>query len=181
MELELRNIEMNELNRDLFSHFIRRQVVTECFRKMEGQWVTKENPFVDDWSEEDYEELLYYLKNTVRTGGLLVGSFYDNKLKGFVSVEGNPIGSKGQYYDLSSIHVSEDCRGQGIGKLLFLRAKEYVRERGGKKLYISAHSAVETQAFYRSMGCVEAEEYIAEHVAREPRDCQLECDVILKS
>ena len=46
-----------------------------------------------------------------------------------------------------------------------------------RKLYISAHSAVETQSFYRAMGCVEAEAYCAEHVEREPFDCQLECAI----
>lgn len=45
---------------------------------------------------------------------------------------------------------------------------------GGQKLYISAHSAVESQAFYRKMGCVEAEEYDPAHTAAEPCDCQLE-------
>ena len=48
-------------------------------------------------------------------------------------------------------------------------------ENGAGKLYISAHSAVESQAFYKSMGCVEAGEYNPEHVEKEPYDCQLEC------
>ena len=43
------------------------------------------------------------------------------------------------------------------------------------KLYISAHSAVESQAFYKAMGCVEAEVYHQGHVEEEPYDCQLEC------
>ena len=43
-----------------------------------------------------------------------------------------------------------------------------------EKLYISAHSAVESQAFYKSLGCVEASEYSLYHVSREPFDCQLE-------
>lgn len=46
-----------------------------------------------------------------------------------------------------------------------------------KKLYISDHSAVESQAFYRAMGCVEAREYNEEHVLREPYDCQLEIEL----
>ena len=49
--------------------------------------------------------------------------------------------------------------------------------RGAKKLYISAHSAVETQAFYRAMGCVEAQEYNQKHVEAEPYDCQMECSL----
>lgn len=45
---------------------------------------------------------------------------------------------------------------------------------GAQALYISAHSSVESQAFYKAMGCVEAKEYQAFHVEKEPCDCQLE-------
>ena len=77
--------------------------------------------------------------------------------------------------DLSSIHVSQDVRAQGIGRQLFDRAKAFAKARGAEKLYISAHSAVESQAFYRAMGCKEAQEYNQSHVDKEPFDCQLEC------
>lgn len=36
-------------------------------------------------------------------------------------------------------------------------------------------SLYESQAFYKKMGCVEAEQYNREHVDKEPYDCQLEC------
>lgn len=48
-------------------------------------------------------------------------------------------------------------------------------ENGAKKLYISAYSAVESQSFYKAMGCMEAQVYNMEHVEKEPYDCQLEC------
>ena len=62
----------------------------------------------------------------------------------------------------------------GIGKQLFQMASTWAREKGAKKLYISAHSSIESQAFYKAMGCVEALEYNKEHVEKEPCDCQLE-------
>lgn len=31
------------------------------------------------------------------------------------------------------------------------------------------------QAFYRALGCVEAQVYNKEHVEKEPYDCQMEC------
>ncbi len=55
------------------------------------------------------------------------------------------------------------------------KPKNWAKKKGGKKLYISAHSAVETQAFYQMMGCVDAEEYDPHHVEAEPFDRQLEC------
>lgn len=98
-------------------------------------------------------------------------------MKGFVSAESELFGGEQKYLDLSSIHVSEDMRGQEIGKALFLEAKQWAKERGAKKLYISAHSAVESQAFYKVMGCVEAQVYHQKHVEDEPYDCQLECEI----
>ena len=128
----------------------------------------------DQWSERDYEVLVKCLKNTAETGGLVLGAFADGKLKGLVSVEGRPMGRAGNYRDLSSLHVSEECRGMGIGRALFDAAADWARNQGAEKLYISGHSAVETQAFYRAMGCVEAQEYDPVHTAAEPYDCQLE-------
>lgn len=84
-------------------------------------------------------------------------------------------GGEQKYLDLSSIHISEDMRNKGIGTTLFLAAKEWAKNNGARKLYISAHSAVESQAFYKKMGCVEAEVYNQELVEKEPYDCQLEC------
>ena len=60
-----------------------------------------------------------------------------------------------------------------------LRKKTWAKEHAAEKLYISDHSAVESQAFYRSMGCVEAKEHNRAHVEKEPWDCQLECVLLL--
>lgn len=170
-----RKLQPDEINPELFHAFHRRQIVTKCWRKEAGQWVIRDVPFIDDWNADELEELVCSLKNTAASGGLVYGAFISGALKGFLSVEAAPIGSRMQYMDLSNIHVSQEVRGQGIGRELFLAAKSFAKERNKEKLYISAHSAVESQAFYRAMGCVEAEEYNQEHVQKEPYDCQLEC------
>ena len=170
-----RELSEEEINRELFGKFIRHQKVVDCLRKEEGKWVIREDPFTDDWSESDYQILVKCLRNTIHTGGFVYAAFYDERLKGFVSVEPDLFGGQQKYLDLSSIHVSEDMRGKGIGKSLFLAAKEWAKNNGGNKLYISAHSAVESQVFYKAMGCVEAEVYHKGHVEEEPYDCQLEC------
>ena len=56
---------------------------------------------------------------------------------------------------------------------LFSRAKAWARAAGAGKPCISARSVVESQAFYRAMGCVEAQVYNERDVAAEPFDCQL--------
>ncbi len=160
---------------ELFQDFHRRQVVDLCWRKIDGRWQQKPDPFIDDWSQEDYAFLVSCLQNTVRTGGLVLGAFVDGRLKGFTSVEPGLFGKNQEYLDLSSIHVSEELRGQGVGRELIRRVKEWAKAQGARKLYISAHSAAETQAFYKAMGCVEAEEYNMAHAEKEPFDCQLEC------
>lgn len=170
-----RNLNESELNRELFKDFRRRQVVTKCRRKEGGEWVIKDDPFVDDWTDADYGTLVSCLKNTLATGGFVHAAFIDGSLKGFVSVEPAIFGGEQRYLDLSSIHVSEDMRGSGIGRELFSAAKKWAKAHGARKLYISAHSAVESQAFYRKMGCAEAEVYHQGHVEAEPYDCQLEC------
>lgn len=163
-----------ELCSGLFAGFIRRQNVTKCRRYENGHWIVKEAPFIDDWTEADYQVLIRCLQSTIRTNGFVYAAFCDGILKGFVSVESGLFGGENKYLDLSSIHVSEDMRGRGIGSILFHAAAEWAKRHGAGKLYISSHSAVETQAFYHAVGCVEAQEYNKEHVEREPFDCQLE-------
>lgn len=175
--IEYRNLCENEIDADLFKNFIRHQVVTKCRRKENGKWVVVDAPFIDDWSKQDYEVLVSCLKNTIISGGLVYAAFYNEKLKGFVSVESGLFGGCNKYLDLSSIHVSEDMRNQGIGAALFIAAKKWAKKHGADKLYISAHSAIESQEFYKKMGCAEAKEYNQEHVDKEPYDCQLECEL----
>lgn len=173
-EIVYRRLVEEEICRELFRGFIRHQEVTKCWRREEGQWVIKDAPFVDDWTEEDYETLTDCLKRTAERGGFVCGAFCEQALKGFVSVEAELFGGEHGYLDLTSLHVSEDMRGHKIGTRLFEEARGWAEEQGARKLYISAHSAVESQAFYRAMGCVEAEACQQKHVEAEPFDCQLE-------
>lgn len=172
--MEYRSLQEKEIERELFCDFIRRQVVTKCWRKEKGEWVIKDAPFIDDWTEQDYQVLIECLKGTATSGGLVYGAFYEGRLKGFIAVLPEIFGGENKYIDLAAIHVSQDMRGTGIGTVLFKEAKRWAKEKGAEKLYISAHSAVESQAFYKRMGCVEAAWYKKEHVEKEPFDCQLE-------
>lgn len=175
--IQFREVKRQELSRRLFKSFERRQAVTDCFRMVKGKWTVQPAPFVDQWSEEDYEFLVTCLKGTAETGGVVFGAFSQGALKGFACVDARPKGKKGQYLDLCSLHVSEEMRGQGIGQNLFAMAAAWAKEHGAKKLYISSHSAMETQRFYEAMGCKDAMEPLEEHVNPEPYDRQLELDL----
>ncbi len=174
MEAVYQILTESQIKRDLFTHFERRQVVKRCWRKENGKWRLKDIPFVDDWDEKDYQFLVKCLKNTVCKGGYVFAVFYEGVLVGFASVESRRFGSRQQYVQLSCIHVSNRHRGKGIGKKLFQCAIVAAQKLGAEKLYISAHSAEETQSFYHSMGCIEAKEYDKVLSEAEPCDCQME-------
>lgn len=172
--MNYRFIAVGELTPELFSGFIRRQVVDKCVRREQGKWVIKSHPFVDDWTENDYAVLIAKLKRIVCGGGFVLAAFDGDVLKAFSAVDGNLFGRGNMYADLGEFYVSEDYRRQGVGSRLFAMTADAARSLGAKKLYISAHSAVETQAFYKSMGCVLAEQCGEAHVLNEPCDVQLE-------
>lgn len=172
--MEYREIAPGELDRALFRHFERRQEVTKCRRRENGVWVVRDAPFIDDWSRSGLCVSCAMPAKYAGHGRHCAGAFADGALKGFASVESAPLGKAGDYRDLTCLHVSAELRGRGVGRELFTRAAQWARAHGGKKLYLSAHSAVETQAFYAAMGCVEAREYNEAHVASEPFDCQME-------
>ena len=114
-----RKIEMEELKLELFRKFQRRQNVDRQLQKQGDAWVERPVSLVEEWSKEDYEFLLACLQDTIREGGVVFGAFEGNAVKGFASVSGNPLGYAGTYRDLTSLHVSRDMRGRGIGTRLF--------------------------------------------------------------
>ena len=61
-----------QVRRSLFADFHRRQVVDEVLRRVDGEWAVRHDPFIDEWSGEDYEFLIECLRRTVRTGGRLL-------------------------------------------------------------------------------------------------------------
>ena len=169
-----KELEVSEINKELFSSFDRYQEVKNCWRKEGGKWLLREVAFTEQWGSDEYEFLTQCLQNTVRQEGAVFGAFDDEELIGFASLEGQFWGSQNQYLQLSSIHTSFGKRGSGIGKKLFSLVCHKAKQRGAEKLYISAHSSEETQAFYKTLGCVEAAEYNDDLVSKEPFDCQLE-------
>lgn len=174
MPIEYRELKLEEINLELFQHFNRYQVVEKCYRKEGGAWVIKDVSFIDQWDQANWQYLIQCLQNTVQTGGCVCAAIKDGILIGFGSVENEFFGTNKQYLQLSSLHISHESRGGGIGRELFRLIARKARLMGAQKLYISAHSAIETQAFYRHNGCVDAAEVHAGLAEKEPFDCQLE-------
>ncbi len=172
---EYRMLCREDLTSDLLNSFQRRQEVTHCWRRENGSWQIRPVAFVDDWTQQDRDFVIWCMGEIQKSGGMTAGAFLDGQLKGLAAVSAEPLGSRGQYLELSGLWVSQDQRGRGIGRRLVELAKAFAREKGGEKLFVSSHPSVETQAFYQAMGFTEAEETSATHAQREPLACQIEC------
>ncbi len=176
--IEYRMLRKAEIVPELFLDFRRHQEITHCWCKEEGTWVLRpERRTIENWGEQQREFVCWCLGEILSEGGIAVGAFSDGLLKGIVSAEGTPLGSRNQYLPVAFLHVSREMRGKGIGKTLFSMAKEFAAQKGAEMLYISSQPSMETQAFYKAMGCVEAEEYIAAYVEHNPKECQIQCAV----
>ena len=108
--MNYRIIEEHKIDRALFRGFNRRQEVTLCRRRKGGEWVIEPDPFVDDWSEEDYRELIGHMKDLSLRGGFVYGAMQSNVLKGFVTVDAKALGPDNEYLDLRDLFVSADAR-----------------------------------------------------------------------
>lgn len=162
---------------ELFCGFDRTQVVRRCWRKERGEWRLKDIAFEEHWNAADFVKLTEELRRIAREGGAVLAALEQGRMTGFAAVPSRRFGSSAQYVQLAELYVSAESRGQGLGRALFVRACEAASALGARKLYISAHSSEETQAFYRRMGCVEAREYDPELTALEPCDCQMEYEL----
>lgn len=177
LHFEIHELKEDDLRKSLFDSFNRHQIVTECWRRENGAWVLKPIAFVEEWNRSDLEVFREGLRETIRSGGTAFGAFAAEHLIGIASLKNKFFGTDCRYLELKELHVSFEWRGRGIGRKLFHRICEAARKRGADRLYISAHSSKESQAFYRAMGCREAEEYNPVIAAAEPCDCQLEFDL----
>ena len=167
----VKELNLNDINKTLLDSFSRYQKVERCWRKDDNKWVLKDNPYIEDWNNEKKQQIINELFICKQQGGSVLGTFYDNKLIGFSSIGSTMFGKVKQYVELIFIQISQEYRNNGIGKKLFFLTVEKAKEKGAKKLYISAHSSEESQAFYRSVGCVDAQEINIQIAENEPFDC----------
>ena len=177
-KIEYRRLSQEDLQPGLLDNFDRHQEIKRVWRDVDGILTLIDNPFYEEWNDEQKNELVTrYFPETLSGGGTVFAAFYKENLIAFATLSLPLFGSEGQYVQLSSLHVSFECREMGIGRKMFQLCVEEARKTGAKKLYISSHSSEETQAFYKAMGCVPAVEKDERLVGLEPFDIQLEYEV----
>ncbi|MEW5717904.1 MAG: GNAT family N-acetyltransferase [Chloroflexota bacterium] len=92
-------------------------------------------------------------------------------------LESKFIGKNHDQLQLKFLHVSKDYRKNGLGKRLYELAAITARERGARRMYVSATPSENTVKFYQRRGCRIAPEPDPELFALEPEDIHLECDL----
>jgi 3-methyladenine DNA glycosylase AlkD/ribosomal protein S18 acetylase RimI-like enzyme len=115
------------------------------------------------------------LKNSVKNGSILYAAYDQKQIIGFSMIDSSIFFD--EYVNMSYIHTSKGYRGYGIGKYLFNIMALESKKLGAKKLYISAHPAVESQKFYQSIGCVSTKKVNQELYDLEPYDLHLEYSI----
>lgn len=168
----------HNFNRRSLDNFIRRQKVTRCWRKVDGEYRLLPVEYVEDWDLNELRQLAARICEGLKNGNIAFGAFIDGEPVGFAYLDRTPFGSKNQYIDLAEFYVSLPHRNKGLGRKLFKSACDGAKRLGAKSLYISAHSAEDSIAAYKSFGCIPAEEINAELAQKEPFDLPLEFKLI---
>lgn len=175
----IRSLLESDLTPTCMDTFARRQVVQNVWRKKDGKWAIVPEPFIDDWDLQTRRKLAEQLRRDIAEGGAVFAALgKQGEIVAFSAVSGGRIGPKQEYADLLELHTDNRYRRKGLGRALFLQCAAWAREHGAQKLYISAHSAEESQAFYRSIGCVDALWISQAHAQKEPYDCQMEYELL---
>lgn len=173
-KIMIKVLSLEDLKHTFLSNFNRYQVTDQVLFKENNQYKLKSDHFIDDWDGDKKALVIDELRTCIMEGGTVIGAFECEILAGFANIESRLFGSKMEYLELPYIHISSERRGYGIGKKLLETCCEEAKRLGAAKLYIAAHPSVESQGFYRAMGCREAVEINEKIMSREPLDIQLE-------
>lgn len=174
MEIKYKKLGAENFSVTSLDGFERRQSVERCWRKVNGEYALLPVKYIEDWTVEEKRALARRMLDGVLQGGVLFGAEADGRIIGFAYVDRALFGSGKQYCDLAEFYVSAPFRNMGIGKRLFMLACGAAAEFGAQKLYISAHSAEDSIAAYKKLGCVFATEINVRFAEKEPCDLQLE-------
>lgn len=137
------------------------------------EWQLLPIAFNEDWDQLRLREEATDILQAVDEGNAVIGAFDGEQVVGYAQL-GDRLGSCNQYIELVGFHVSEPYRGQGIGRRIFAAICDAACAADADRLYISAHSSKESQAAYRALGCMLAQEVDPVRVEKEPCDVHME-------
>lgn len=153
----------------------RSELVKNVYRFGNGTLTLHREPIeVAGWPSGEAEKYTPILLDCFDRGGWFHGAFDEARLIGVAVLESRFIGTPTDELQLKFLHVSCSYRGRGFGAKLFELAKATARERGAKRLYVSATPSEKTVNFYMRLGCKIAKEPDPELFELEPEDIHLE-------
>jgi predicted N-acetyltransferase YhbS len=153
----------------------RSEVIDNVYHFDNGSLVLRpEHHEVPGWPPGEVEKYTPILLDCFDRGGWFYGLFDDSEFVGIVVLESRWIGERKDQLQLKFLHVSRSCRKLGLGRRLSELAKRIARERGAKRLYVSATPSENTVNFYFRLGCAIAREPNPELVELEPEDIHLD-------
>ncbi len=156
----------------------RSEVIDNLYYFEDGKLFLKPEHFdMTGWPPGEAEHYTPILVDCYNRGGWFYGLFDGVQLIGIAILENEFIGAAKDQLQLKFIHVSSPYRGQGWGKKLFELCKDKAREKGAKRLYISATPSEHTINFYCILGCTVTDELNPALYELEPEDIHLECSV----
>lgn len=132
------------------------------------------------WDEAMLERYRLRTQDLLERGGQAVGAFDADpeapggeRLAGFATLGHSFRGPEQDYLHLDLLYVSRDYRRRGVASRLMDEIERMARERGARRLYISATPSGSALGFYFSRGAHLAEVPDPELHAMEPHDIPL--------
>lgn len=168
-----RELERHELER--VWTIDRREVIESVYYLEDGKLVLRPEYYnMQGWPPGAQELTDPILEDCFDRGGMFLGAFEEGALVGLAVLDNAFIGKDGDQLQLVFMHVSQDYRRRGLGRLLFEQAVDRARDLNARRLYVSATPSENTVNFYLRLGCVVADEVDAALFALEPDDIHME-------
>jgi predicted N-acetyltransferase YhbS len=175
-----RSLERNEVER--VWTIDRREIVENVYYLEDGALVLRPEYYdMQGWPPGERELYNPILLDCFDRGGTFIGVFEEADLIGAAVLESKFIGKGKDQLQLKFLHVSNNHRKRGLGRLLFEQAVERARDLNAKRLYISATPSENTVDFYLHLGCAVTEEVDEDLFELEPADIHMEYRIPLST
>jgi ribosomal protein S18 acetylase RimI-like enzyme len=121
------------------------------------------------WDAGEWETSIATWKSHLKWD-VVLGAFDGDRLVGMGSIRYRLAGDTAQ---LTTLHVSRDCRRRGIARLLTEEIIRLARESGAADLYVSATPSESAVGFYLRLGFTPTDRVVKEAFDLEPDDIHM--------
>ncbi len=175
-DIQYRQLARSEI--DKLVEIDRTETIERIYYFREGTLVLEDERWdVPEWSAARKQQLIAHLRTVFDHEATIYGAFDGGLLVGMSVLDHNFVQTGERRLNLEGLWVSDQYRGQKIGKTLFQLAAQDARRRGAKALYVSATPSENTVGFYMYLGCCLTELVDPQLFEREPEDIHLELDL----